>query len=119
MERLLAIMVLLAALVSASAVLAGDGEDEGEERFIQGIISSYGTSSVVLNERQTINIKPETRFFDSSGNDSSFYRLSDYKWLYVEGAPGEAGSIDAEKIYFLPKYISGKERYRYEYMQIP
>lgn len=116
MERLLAIMALLAAIVSASAVFAGE---EGEERFIQGIISSYGTSSVVLNERQTVNIKPETRFFDSSGNDSSFYRLSDYKWLYVEGAPGEGGSIDAEKIYFLPKYISGKERYKYEYMQIP
>lgn len=116
MERLLATMILLAMVVTASAVYAGE---EGEERFIQGIVSSYGTSSVILNERQTINIKAETRFFDSSGNDSSFYRLSDYKWLYVEGVPGESGSIDAEKVYFLPKYISGKERYRYEYMQLP
>ncbi|MBI2411965.1 MAG: hypothetical protein HYV24_01975 [Deltaproteobacteria bacterium] len=115
MERLLA-MMMVAMIASASAVFAGE---EGEERFIQGIISSYGTSSLVLNERQTINIKAETRFFDSSGNDSSMYRLSEYKWLYVEGTPGEDGSIDAEKIYFLPKYISGKERYRYEYMQIP
>lgn len=116
MERVFAIMMLVAMVVSASAAFAGE---EGEERFIQGIVSSYGTSSIVLNERQTVNIKAETRFFDSSGNDSSFYRLSDYKWLYVEGVPGEEGSIDAEKVYFLPKYISGKERYKYEFMQLP
>lgn len=111
--------VLFSFFLASPAV--GQNADEGEKeyRFLQGVISSYGSASVVLNESQRINISHDTRFYDSRGRESGLYGLGDHKWIYVEGTPGPGGGIEAEKIFFLPRYIGKKERTGYGYMQLP
>lgn len=106
---------LIFLFVTASFAVA----DGAEQKFMQGIISSYGSASVVLNETQRVNISPTTAFFDSRGKDSSLAVLSEAKWLYVEGTHEPDGSITAEKIYALPSYINKNNRPKYGFMQLP
>lgn len=107
---------LLFLFVTARSVA---GADEAEQRFMQGVISSYGSASVILNETQRVNIGPSTAFYDSRGRDSSLAVLGEARWLYVEGTPEPDGSITAEKLYALPGYINKRNRPKYGFMQLP
>lgn len=95
------------------------GADSAEQKFMQGVISSYGSASVILNETQRVNISQATAFYDSRGKPSSLALLGDTRWLYVEGAPEPDGSITAEKVYALPGYINKRNRPKYGFMQLP
>ncbi|MBI1910935.1 MAG: hypothetical protein HYS21_02945 [Deltaproteobacteria bacterium] len=119
MVRIFAICATVLLLAGAQAFALEEENRTGEYRFLQGVVSSYSSYSFILNERQVINIVHEARFFDSQGRDSGFTNLSENKWVYVEGAPAHDGSITAEKIYFLPGYVSAKHRHKYGFMNLP
>lgn len=108
-------VIALFLFMTASRAAAG-GE---EQKFMQGVISSYGSASVILNETQRVNIGPSAAFYDSRGKPSSLAALGEAKWLYVEGTLEPDGSITAEKIYALPGYIKKKNRPKYGFMQLP
>lgn len=108
--------IALFLFMTARPAGAADGE---EQKFMQGVISSYGSASVILNETQRVNIGPATAFYDSRGKISSLGMLGETKWLYVEGAIEPDGSITAEKVYALPGYINKKSRPKYGFMQLP
>lgn len=111
--------VFFAALLLAFTVSGAAGADDGALRFMQGVVSSHEYSSFVLNESQRVNINQATAYYDSQGRQTGIQVLAELRWLYVEGAPENDGSITAEKVYSLPGYINKKNRSRYGFMQLP
>lgn len=112
--RVFFIALLLVFTVSGAASAA-----DGELRFMQGVVSSQGLTSFVLNEGQRVNMNQATAYYDSHGRESGIQVVAERRWLYVEGAPELDGSITAEKVYSLPGYINKKNRSRYGFMQLP
>lgn len=116
--RLIAV-VLLALFLGAGSAWGLDAEDDREYLFIQGIISARTAGGLILNESVKVNLAPETKYFDSRGRKSSLKEMSRHRWLYVEGIKERDATVTAVDVYFLPGYISKKERPRYGFMQLP
>jgi len=116
--RFLAV-ALLAMFLGAQAAWGAEAVDEREYKFMQGVINARGPGSVVLNETVKVNLTRDTKFFDSRGRKSAQQAITSYKWLYVEGVKERDGSITAEEVYYLPGYISRKDRPKYGFMQLP
>lgn len=113
--RVFFIVLVLAFSIAGTAA----GEDYGAERYMQGVISSFDASSVVLNESQRVNMSEATMYYDSAGRASGIQMIVERRWMYVEGRLETDGSITAEKIYSLPGYVSKKNRAKYAFMQLP
>ncbi len=116
--------VILAALLGLLPVIsatAGDIEPEDlrEYRFVQGIVTGYNGSALMVNEGLRVNLKYDTKFFDSYGGPAGSYEIGKSKWIYVEGTVNVDKSLDAEKIYLLPGHIGNKDKKKYPFMQIP
>lgn len=113
---IVAIMLFLIPINSFSY----DGEDEQRDyKFFYGMISGYSGNSIIVNEGKKANITYETKFYEPSGKEVEAYRLTEYKWVYVEGVPNKDGSVDAEKIYLLPGPVNAGNRYSYGFIQSP
>ncbi len=116
--------VILAALLCFLPVIsraAGDIEPEDlrEYKFVQGIVTGYSGSALMVNEGLRVNLKYDTKFFDSHGEPAGSYEVRVRKWIYMEGTVNADKSVDAEKIYLLPGRIGDKDKKKYPFMQIP
>lgn len=113
--------IIFASLLFALTMAGGAAwaSEDDEMRFMQGIVNSVGSNSLVLSEGQRVNLSQATEYFDSQGRPSSIQAIAEGRWLYVEGFIERDGSVTAEKLYSLPGYINKKKRSKYLFMQLP
>jgi hypothetical protein len=86
---------------------------------IQGPVMDLDSKNnvIIVNER-TFVLSPNTGFYDGKGSPVSIDKLKKKTWVYVEGVRENAKKrVVAEKIYLLPKYIHGKEKHLYPFIQ--
>ncbi len=114
-------IAVLLCFLSVLSVTARDMETEDQRAygFIQGVVSGYDGSSLIVNEGTKVNLKYDTKFFDSHGGTIGSFEIKEHKFIYVEGPLMPDKSIDAEKIYLLPGLIKSKDKAKYPFMQIP
>jgi len=86
---------------------------------IQGKVMEldFKKNVMVVNER-TFFLGPNTLFYNDKGSPIAADRLRPKAWVYLEGTLHESGKkVIAEKIYLIPKYIHGKEKELYPFIQ--
>lgn len=115
------IIAALLCLLPVVSRAAGEAvqEDLREYRFVQGIVTGYSGTSLLVNEGLRVNLKYDTKFFDSQGESVGNYEVKEHKWIYVEGTVNADKSVDAQKIYLLPGRVENKDKKKYPFMQMP
>jgi hypothetical protein len=86
---------------------------------MQGRIMSLDpkTNTVVINEKTFVWDK-NTTFRNHAGVPVTIDKLRTKGWVYIEGENDKAHKRwIAKKIYLLPKFIGGKERHLYPFIQ--
>jgi hypothetical protein len=72
---------------------------------------------MIVNEG-TFIWNQNTKFYNEKGSLVTVDKLRAKTWVYIEGVKDSAPKrMMAEKIYFLPKYIPGKEKHLYPFIQ--
>jgi hypothetical protein len=86
---------------------------------IQGLIMNVDLQKnmMIVNE-STFIWNQNTKFYNEKGSLVIVDKLRAKTWVYIEGVKDSAQKrMMAEKIYMLPKYIPGKEKHLYPFIQ--
>lgn len=107
-------------LFSMLLLLLSNQPAMAEERYpdiFQGIISSTEGSpkSIVINERKVL-LDNKVEIMDHKENRKSLSDLAAGKWIYVISEKRPPGTT-AMRIYFIPKRVSEKEKFKYPFMK--
>ena len=74
-------------------------------------------NSMVVNERLVV-WDQQTFFNNEKGKPITVDQLKTKNWVYLEGVlEKEKKRVLAKKIYLIPKYIDGKEKHLYPFIQ--
>jgi hypothetical protein len=87
---------------------------------IQGRVMEVdlGNRMMIVNEK-TFIWDQNTVFYDEKGIPVTVNRLKTKTWVYIEGIRDISQKrVIAGKIYFLPKYIPGKEKHLYPFFNV-
>ncbi len=115
----LTVVLLLAFLTGAGPVWVEAAQGKKPARFLQGFVTSYDGDRMIVNETWRIRLTGKTRVLTVDGEERARLHLEGQKWVYVEGVERRDGTIEAVKIYLLPKYIEKDERDMYPFMKLP
>jgi hypothetical protein len=86
---------------------------------MQGVVMELDLKkgTVVISEK-TFVWDQKTAFYNDKGSPIKVDSLKTKGWVYIEGENDKANKRwVAKKIYLLPKYIEGKERHLYPFIQ--
>jgi hypothetical protein len=93
---------------------------QGQDAFkIQGLIMNVDLQKnmMIVNEG-TFIWNQNTKFYNEKESLVTVDKLRAKTWVYIEGVKDSAQKrMMAEKIYLLPKYIPGKEKHLYPFIQ--
>ncbi len=117
--RWLLVVIVLASLAGTAPVWAKNKHSTGPARFLQGVVTDYRADRLVVNETWKIHLTGKTQVLNVEGEEMERFYLEGHRWVYVEGIERKDGSIEAVKVYLLPKYIDKKERVKYPFIKLP
>ena len=86
---------------------------------IQGIVMAVDAKKNLF----TVNERPfawdkQTAIYNERGLPTTFDRLKERGWVYIEGVPDRVNRTNvAKKIYILPGYVSDKEKHLYSFFE--
>jgi len=89
----------------------------GEKIRLQGHLMGLNLEKKVMIVNEGLFVWDEKTVINNhEGSPITIEKFKPDSWVYIEGEKVKK-QIVIRKIYLLPKYIGGKERYRYPFMQ--
>ena len=86
---------------------------------LQGVVMTVDPRKgvFIVNER-LFAWNQQTAVYNERGLPTTFDKLKEQGWVYVEGVPDRVNRRNvAKKIYLLPKYIHDREKHLYSFME--
>ena len=109
------ITILFLTFTISSLTFAGDKDIVKTQGIIMAI--ELFKNSMVVNERLVV-WDQQTFFNNEKGKPITVDQLKTKNWVYLEGVlEKEKKRVLAKKIYLIPKYIDGKEKHLYPFIQ--
>jgi hypothetical protein len=84
---------------------------------LQGIVMAVdGKKSLFTVNERPFAWNKQTAIYNERGLPTTFDRLKERGWVYIEGVPDRVNRTNvAKKIYILPGYVSDKEKHLYSF----
>lgn len=117
--RIAALALFFLAAAALAFGRAAMAEDPRPMKFIHGVVSGYEGQAMLVNEGWRVLRTKDTVVYTAAGKELKGVTIKARQWLYLEGFVNADGSVEAEKIYLLPRHIKGKERKKYPFMNLP
>ena len=109
----------IASLSASARDMNPEVEDLREYRLFQGVVGAYDGTTMTVNENITVVTTQDTKVYDSGSRETSRYGIKPGRWVYVEGPLRPDKSVEADKIYILPRHIEKKDLPNYPFIQEP
>jgi hypothetical protein len=113
--RIVLVVIFCLCLITSALTFAADKDIVK----LQGIVMAVDAKKnlFTVNERSFAWDK-QTTVYTEKGVPTTFDKLKEQGWVYIEGVPDRVNRRNvAKKIYLLPKYINGKEKHLYPFME--
>jgi hypothetical protein len=109
------IPILFLTLTISSLTFAGDKDIVKSQGIIMAI--ELFKNSMIVNERSVV-WDQHTLFNNEKAKPITVDQFKTKNWVYLEGVlDKKKNRVLAKKIYLLPKYIDGKEKHLYPFIQ--